>query len=99
MDASDRGLTIASSSRADVWDNLSSHGALLKRGTLGKTNEMGDSMRDEAKTAALDAIHEEALRLLSADGLTDEVKRGLELIVSMARYQADVRNEAERAAD
>lgn len=50
---------------------------------------------------AFDAIHDEAVRLL---GLAEnaatrrEIEKGLTLIVSLARYQFDVRTEQERRA-
>lgn len=48
----------------------------------------GEPMSEEAKERAFDAIHDEALRLLSLElKLPNEVRQGLEWIVSVARYR------------
>jgi|GEM_PF-2636796 len=57
----------------------------------------GDNVRELPMSGALSAIHEEALRLLEYE-MPKEVREGLALIISIARHQADVRNEAERSA-
>jgi hypothetical protein len=51
-------------------------------------------MDEQAMSEALDAIHDEALRLLQLD-LPEEVEKGLELIVSLSRYKFDVRTAEE----
>lgn len=43
---------------------------------------------------ALDAIHDEAVKLLHAN-VSDEVRNGLELIRSLAQHKFDVRSEGE----
>ena len=59
-------------------------------------------MRTEvAMSAALDAILEEALRLLDND-ISEEVRWGLEVIASLARYKHPIRTpdgEEEEAID
>jgi two-component sensor histidine kinase len=46
---------------------------------------------DEAQMSkALDAIHEEAVKLLEHE-MPHEVNNGLHLIISLARYKSDVR--------
>jgi hypothetical protein len=52
-------------------------------------------MNEQAMSEALNAIHDEAMKLLKFD-LLDEVDRGLQLIISLARYQHDVRTEQEK---
>lgn len=42
------------------------------------------------KSKALEAIHEEAVKLLKFD-MPFEVRQGIGLIISIARYQLDVR--------
>ena len=54
-------------------------------------------MNEQAMSEALNAIHDEAMKLLKFD-LPDEVDRGLHLIISLARYQHDVRTEQEKAS-
>jgi len=55
-------------------------------------------MNEEMASNAFRAIHDEALKLLDHD-VPGEVKAGLELIISLSRYQSDVRTERERATD
>ena len=52
-------------------------------------------MNEEAMNKAFEAIHDKALELLQYD-LPKEVNDGLRLIVSLARYQHDVRTDEER---
>lgn len=49
-------------------------------------------INDKAMSAALDAIHDEAMRLLAQlpEG-EQNLRDGVELIVSIARYKHDVR--------
>ena len=59
-------------------------------------------MSDEAgMRKALQAIHDEALRLARSDDLSEEAQDIVNLIISLSRYEFDVRNEEERrrAAD
>jgi hypothetical protein len=51
-------------------------------------------MNEEAMSKALDAIHDEALKLMKHE-LSPEVERGIELILSIARYKTDVRSSAD----
>jgi hypothetical protein len=50
---------------------------------------------------ALKAIYDEALRLARRDDLSEEVQDGVNLIISLSRYEFDIHNEEERrrAAD
>ncbi len=43
-------------------------------------------MSEEQMNAALDEIHDQALKLLGKD-MSEEVKHGLEIIISLARYK------------
>jgi hypothetical protein len=52
-------------------------------------------MTEEATSGAFSAISDEATRLLQL-GLSEDVDASLELIISICRYQTDVRNEGER---
>jgi hypothetical protein len=52
------------------------------------------SMNETAMSKAMDAVHDEALKLLQHE-LPEEVQKGLELIVSIARYKFDVRGTQE----
>jgi hypothetical protein len=52
-------------------------------------------MNEKAMSEALDAIHDEATKLLK-HGLPQEVQRHLELIISLARYKHDVRSSQEK---
>ena len=52
-------------------------------------------MESELMAKALDAIHDEAVRLLGLDP-PDEIEEGLNLIASLARYGFDVRTEGEK---
>ncbi len=59
-------------------------------------------MSDEAQMReALKAIHDEAIRLARRDDLSEEVQDGVNLIISLSRYEFDIHNEEERrrAAD
>ena len=53
---------------------------------------------EEEMSQALDAIHDEALKLAMRDDLPDEVQDGLHLIISIARHKRDVRNMKEKQA-
>jgi hypothetical protein len=55
-------------------------------------------MSEKAMSEALDAIHNEALKLLQND-LPEEIREGLDLIVSIARYKQDVRTNEEKQSD
>ena len=54
-------------------------------------------MNDEAMSGALDAICEEAEKLLEYE-LPREVEEKIELIISIARYKFDVRTDKEALA-
>lgn len=44
-------------------------------------------------SSALDAIHDEALRLMdTVDSISPALQTGLELIISLARHEHDVRS-------
>ncbi|MGK7892704.1 MAG: hypothetical protein AB4372_03390 [Xenococcus sp. (in: cyanobacteria)] len=47
-------------------------------------------MSGQQKQEAFDAIYDEALKLLNLD-ISEEVKKGLQQIISLARYQHDTR--------
>ncbi len=47
---------------------------------------------------ALDAIHDEALKLAMRDDLPEEVQDGLNLIILLSRHKRDVRNGKEKRA-
>ena len=47
---------------------------------------------------ALDAIHDEALKLAMRDDLPEEVQDGLNLIILISRHKRDVRNTKEKQA-
>lgn len=53
---------------------------------------------EEEMSQALDAIHDEALKLTMRDDLPDEVQDKLHLIISLSRHKHDVRNEKEKRA-
>ncbi len=53
-------------------------------------------MTAEQMSEALDAVHDEALKLARRDDLTEEVEAGLNLIISLSRHKYDVRNEKEK---
>ena len=55
-------------------------------------------MTAEQMSEALDAIHDEALKLARRDDLTEEVEDGLNLIILLSRHKYDVRNEKEKQA-
>jgi hypothetical protein len=50
---------------------------------------------DQARSEALDAIHDEAMKLLKLD-LAPEVQVIIERIIALARYQFDVRTADEQ---
>jgi hypothetical protein len=52
-------------------------------------------MNDDTLTVALDAVHDEALKLLKHE-LSTEVRQRVELILSIARHRHDVRTAGER---
>ena len=53
----------------------------------------GVKVSEEAMNKAFDAIHDEALRLLSlAPSEAHELRGGLHLIISLARYKHDTRS-------
>ena len=56
----------------------------------------GDWMSEAEMSAALDAVHEEALKLARRDDLPEGVQDGLNLIILLARHKADVRNQREK---
>ena len=60
-----------------------------------------ESIDPEGMKQALKAIYDEALKLMLRDDLPSEVQERLNLIISLARYEFDVRTEEEkrRAAD
>ena len=45
---------------------------------------------------ALDAIHDEALKLAQRDDLTEELENGLNLIIMLSRHKYEVRTEKEK---
>jgi hypothetical protein len=47
---------------------------------------------------ALNAIHDEALKLAKRNDLAEEVQNGLNLIILLSRHKYDVRNEKEKRA-
>jgi hypothetical protein len=49
----------------------------------------------ERMSEALDAIYDEAMKLLTLD-VPEEVTKGLMLILSIARYKQDVRSQQEK---
>jgi hypothetical protein len=55
-------------------------------------------MSEKAMSEALDAIHNEALKLLQHD-LPEEIREGLDLIVSIARYKQDIHTNEEKQSD
>ncbi len=55
-------------------------------------------MVEAEMSQALDAIHDEALKLAMRDDLPNEVQDGLHLIISLSRHKQDVRNEKEKQA-
>jgi hypothetical protein len=55
-------------------------------------------MSEKDMSQALDAIHDEAIKLLQQD-LPEEVREGLDLIVSIARYKHDIRSSQEKQSD
>ena len=50
---------------------------------------------EEQMDEALDAVHNTALDLLATENV-EELHRGLEVIISLARHKFDVRNSADR---
>jgi hypothetical protein len=65
---------------------------------LGEYEERQHRMTAEQMSEALDAIHDEALKLARRDDLTEEVEDGLNLIILLSRHKYDVRNEKEKQA-
>jgi hypothetical protein len=55
-------------------------------------------MNEGEMSAALDAVREEALKLAHRDDLPEAVQDGLNLIISLSRHKADVRNRREKEA-
>ncbi len=53
-------------------------------------------MTEEQMSEALDAIHDEALKLARRDDLTEELENGLNLIIMLSRHKYDVRTEREK---
>lgn len=53
------------------------------------------SMNAEGMERALDAIHDEALKLMQFD-LPEEAQQIVELIHSLSRYKYDIRSDQER---
>jgi hypothetical protein len=60
--------------------------------------KQGDNMSEEAMSKALDAIYEEAIKLLQPN-LPEEVREGLDLIISIARYKFDNRSSHDKKND
>ena len=54
------------------------------------------SEQDQPRADALNAIHDEAVKLLDKS-MGQEVRNGIELIISLARYGHDIRTNAEAA--
>ncbi len=52
-------------------------------------------MSEKAMSEALDSIHDEAMKLLQHE-LPEEVRKGLDLIVAIARYKSDIRSIQEK---
>ena len=46
-------------------------------------------MTEDAMSKALDAIHDEAIRLLAMKNIPNEIRDGLNRIISIARYKFD----------
>lgn len=59
---------------------------------------MNEQEREEQRSEALNAIHDEALKLAKRDDLAEEVQNGLNLIILLSRHKYDVRNEKEKRA-
>ena len=59
---------------------------------------MCQRMTAEQMSEALDAIHDEALKLALRDDLTEELENGLNLIILLSRHKCDVRSEKEKQA-
>ena len=55
-------------------------------------------MSEEQMSEALDAIHDEALKLAQRDDLTEELENGLNLIIMLSRHKYDVRTGREKQA-
>ncbi len=55
-------------------------------------------VEEEEMSQALDAIHDEALKLAMRDDLPEEVQDGLHLIISLSRFKHDVRTAKEKQA-
>jgi hypothetical protein len=55
-------------------------------------------MSEAEMSAALDAVHEEALKLARRDDLPEAVQDGLNLIISLSRHKTDIRSRREREA-
>ena len=55
-------------------------------------------MNEIAMRQALEAIYEEALKLLQLD-LSEQARRSADLILSLARYKFDVRSEDEKRSE
>ena len=51
---------------------------------------------ESAMSKALDAIHEEALKLARLDDLSEAAQDGLNLIISLSRHKSDIRSLRER---
>jgi hypothetical protein len=50
-------------------------------------------VNNQQMSSALDAIHDEALRLMdTVDSISPALQTGLELIISLARHEHDVRS-------
>lgn len=49
----------------------------------------------EEMSDALDAIHDEAVRLLGVKGVPSSVRVGLERIVALARYKSEIPDQDE----
>jgi hypothetical protein len=53
---------------------------------------------EEEMSQALDAIHDEALKLALRDDLPEEIQDGLNLIILLSRHKQDVRSGKEKQA-
>ena len=81
---------------AHAWYSCPWLGRTLR--SVVRPTTRGATVTEDAAFGAFRAIHDEALKLLDYE-VPSQVRAGLELIISISRYQADVRNEKERAAD
>jgi hypothetical protein len=57
------------------------------------------TLNEKMMSEALDAIREEAERLLNYDSLSEAARRRLELVLSITRHGFDVRTDEEKAIE